>query len=148
MFISMQNINFITQFFLEVLQRNYMLVILSTLGLPGQNHNKWCSLHKKSTLSLTFFLRYCKDLTDLLFWVIWAGLAIPNKINGINLYDSLMFIYMPTSSLPSFLRYFKDITNLLIWILWEIEINNGSNYTEKWINQFTNNDTKVTKRKS
>ena len=41
------------------------------------------------TLSLTSFLKYCKDFGNL-FWVIWAGLAMPTKINGIDLMDSLM----------------------------------------------------------
>ena len=51
-------------------------------------------LHKKSTSSLTSFLKYYKDFANLLFWVIWTGLALPTKINGINLEDSLMHICM------------------------------------------------------
>ena len=40
---------------------------------------------------------------NLLFWVFWAGLAIPTKINGINLKDSLMFICMQkTNFIPTF----------------------------------------------
>ena len=30
---------------------------------------------KKSTSSITCFLRYCKEIANLLFWVIWASLA-------------------------------------------------------------------------
>ena len=40
MFISMQNTNFITQFFLQILQRYCILVILSTLHKPGHAHQK------------------------------------------------------------------------------------------------------------
>ena len=45
----------------------------------------------KNQLHHSFFLRYCKDFANLLFW---AGLTTPTKIKGINLQDSLMFIYM------------------------------------------------------
>ena len=31
---------------------------------------------KKSTASLTSFLRSCREIANLLFWVIWACLAI------------------------------------------------------------------------
>ena len=37
----------------------------------------------KSTSSLTFFLRYCKEIENLLFWVIWACLATPKMIVSI-----------------------------------------------------------------
>ena len=49
---------------------------------PIKNHstNLWetfmlICMQKKSTLSLTSFLRYCKEIANLLFWVIWACLA-------------------------------------------------------------------------
>ena len=40
---------------------------------------------KKSTSSLTFFLRYCKEIANLLFCVIWACLATqtPKMIKAI-----------------------------------------------------------------
>ena len=38
MFICMQKIKFITQFFLTILQRNSKLVILGNLGKPGHTH--------------------------------------------------------------------------------------------------------------
>ena len=37
----------------------------------------------------TSFMRYCKYFANLLFWVLLAGMAILNKINGM----SLMFIW-------------------------------------------------------
>ena len=85
----MQNINLITQFL-----RHCILVILSTLVVPSNTHQKWqyqftencdAQLHKKSPSSLNSFLRYSKDFANLLFWVIWAGLAMPTKINSIKL---------------------------------------------------------------
>ena len=86
MFLRMQNINSTTQFFLEILQRHFTLVTLSTLGMPDHTHqfieNCDVHLHKKSTSSPTSFLRYCKDFANLLFWIIWTGLAMPTKIKG------------------------------------------------------------------
>ena len=101
MSITMQTINFITQFFLEILRRHCILIILSTLGMSGHTHQKrqdqfidnWDAIYTKNNLHPSLSLRYCKDFANLLFWVIWAGLVIP-KINGINLWDSLMFIWM------------------------------------------------------
>ena len=89
---SRGNSDFITQFFLEILQRHCIL-ILNTLGMPSHTNQKYyqfidncdARLHEKSTSFLTSFFRYYKDFANFLFWVIWAGLAIPTKINGINL---------------------------------------------------------------
>ena len=102
-FISMENINFVTRFFLVILQKHCIIVILSTLGIPGHTHQKGqyqfiensdAHVYKKSTSSFTSFMRYCKEFSNLLLWVIWAGLAMPTKINSINLKNSLMFICM------------------------------------------------------
>ena len=41
MLIYMQKVNFITHFFLKILQRNSKLVILGNLGMPGHTHLKW-----------------------------------------------------------------------------------------------------------
>ena len=67
-----------------------------------------------------FFLRYCRDFANLLFWVIWAGLVILTKISGINFCRIVWCLYAckkSTLSLP-FLRYCKDITILLFWVIW------------------------------
>ena len=40
MLIGMQKINFITHFFLQILQRNSKLVILGNLAMPGHAHLK------------------------------------------------------------------------------------------------------------
>ena len=60
---------------------------------------------------LASFLRYYIDFANLLFWVIWACLAMPTKINQINLWESLMFICMQKKLHPALLllRYCKDI---------------------------------------
>ena len=46
--------------------------------------NSDARLYKNPTYS-SLFLRYSKDYANLLFWVIWAGLVMPTKIEGINL---------------------------------------------------------------
>ena len=46
----------------------------------------WClSACKKSTSSLTYLLRYCKDITNLLLWELWECLTILIKNHSINL---------------------------------------------------------------
>ena len=40
----------------------------------------YLSACKDSTSSLTSFLKYCKDITNLLFWELWECLTIPIKI--------------------------------------------------------------------
>ena len=125
LFISMQNINFITQFFLEILQRHCILVILSTLGMAGHTHKKWqyrfmenCDghLHKKSTSYLTSFLRYCRDFANLSFWVIWAGLAVTSKNDITSFQKTLMFVFMEkiTSIPPLFLEILQTYCKLVI----------------------------------
>ena len=74
-------INFITHFVLKILQRNSRLVIFGNLRMPGHIHFKWrnfwrLSAAKKSNSFFTFSLRYCKDIANLLFLLIWACLAL------------------------------------------------------------------------
>ena len=49
----------------------------------------WSLSLKKSTLSLTSFLRYCKDFVNLLFRVLWERLAILTNIDSINFQKGL-----------------------------------------------------------
>ena len=68
---------------------------------------------KKSSSYLPSFLWFCKDIANLLFWVLWACLAMASKNNGINLLKTLMFIFMqkikftPHLFLEILLRYCK-----------------------------------------
>ena len=69
MFTCMQKIKFIAAFLLEILQKSCTTVILGTLGISGNGHQKhWYQLAgnvdvyihvKKSNLSFASFLRYC-----------------------------------------------------------------------------------------
>ena len=75
---------------------------------------------KKSTLSFTSFLRYCREIANFLFWVIWACLATHIKNDSITLKKRLTIISREKST-PSFtfsLKYCKDIIKLLSWVLW------------------------------
>ena len=117
-----QNINFITQFFLETLQ--------STLSMSGvwpqpiKNDSiiyrkLWCSLHKKSISSLTSFMGYCRNFAILLFWVIWACLVTTSK-RILSAYKKLWClssckIYV---SLHLFLKYYKNIAKLCFGHAW------------------------------
>ena len=81
----------------------------------------WClSACKKSTSSLTSFLRYCKNIANLLFWKFWECLTIPIKNHSINFQETFMLICMQqiTHSLTFFLRYCKEISSLLFWVIW------------------------------
>ena len=97
MLICMQKINFMSNFFLEILQRNSKVVIMSRLGMSGDTHpeiskNLWClSASKKSTSFFPFSLRYCKDIANLLFLVLWASLVIHTQ-NSITLHKTFVFI--------------------------------------------------------
>ena len=56
--------------------RFYKLVILCNLLIVSTCWKVWClSTCKKSTSSLPSFVRYYKDITNLLFWILWDCLA-------------------------------------------------------------------------
>ena len=84
MFSCMQKINFISNFFFWNIVNTLNLLFLKLwkcLIIPSKImvsicRKLWCwSIFKKSTSSLTSFLRYCKEIANLLFWVIWACLV-------------------------------------------------------------------------
>ena len=82
------------------------------------------SAWKKSTSSLTSFLRYCNKIANLLFWVLWACL----KNDSINLQKTSMFICMP--KINFIFHFFPDmiLTNNVIY--------NDMIYTYKWLEYF------------
>ena len=53
-----------------------------------------------------FSLSYCEDIANLLFWVLWAHLAMHTQYDSINLQTSLY---------TSFFRYFI-LKNPAIWL--------------------------------
>ena len=106
----MQKINFITHFFLKVL-----LVILGNMSMSSHPYkmivsiwkNLWClSKGKKSVLSL----RYCKDITNLLFWLLWeAGYAQPKWYY--KSVENFFFLFIGKNQLhpPLFWSYCEDM---------------------------------------
>ena len=61
------------------------------------SRNLWCLSTWKSekpTSSLTSFLRYCKDMANLIFCEFWECLAISIKSYSINLSQAFMLVYM------------------------------------------------------
>ena len=126
MLICVEKINFITHFFLKILERNSKLVILSNLDMTRQPKvivSIWRnrpSADKKSTSSFTFSLRYCKDTVNLFFWVIWACLATHNQSDNINLWKTFVLICrQKINFIPhAFLEILQRYANFSFWILW------------------------------
>ena len=91
------------------------------LKLLKSTFRKLClSACKKISFISNFFLRYCKDIANLLLWELWECLTIPIKIIAL-IYRKTSCIYAlkgSTSLLTPFLRYCKEIENLLFWLLW------------------------------
>ena len=50
----------------------------------------------------TFSLRYCKDIANWLFWVLWACLATYTQSDTINLKKTFMFICRQKINSPCF----------------------------------------------
>ena len=63
-------------------------------SIKKDNTNLWKLWHlsacQKLPLFLTSFLRYCKDIENLLLWVIWECLIIPINHGNNNLEETLM----------------------------------------------------------
>ena len=75
----------------------------------------WClSICKKSTSSLTYFMKYCKQIANLLFYEFGEWLFFAIKNHWISLKEIFMLIWYKklSSSLTTFLRCFKEIANI------------------------------------
>ena len=87
MFICMQKINFITQFFFNILQRNSKLVILGNLGMPDHTHLKWNSNLKKPLMficrqKIKFILHiFLEILQGYCILVVLGTLGMPGYTN-------------------------------------------------------------------
>ena len=101
---------------------------------PIKHLNVWITIKHKSSCN-NFFLIYCINITNFLFWVFWTCLTTSIK-KDVNLWKlwHLSAYKKWTSFLTSFLRYCKDITNLLLWVIWEcliMPINNDGKTLQK-----------------
>ena len=93
----------------------FKLLILDTLCIPGYCHQKQQNqllenFMQKVKLSLTSFMKYYKDIANLLFWVFWACLDIHTKNKSIKVKETLVLSLCKKaiSSLSSFLRCYTS----------------------------------------
>ena len=106
-----EKINLIAQRFLKILEINSKVIILSNLG----NLKKPSTFKQKSSSSLTFSLRYYKDIVNLLFWVLWACLSTRTQSDPINLQKTFVFICRQKINFsPCFSEDIAKIYKLLI----------------------------------
>ena len=79
------------------------------------------SLDKRSSSSLTFSLRYYKDIVKLFFWVLWSCLTTQTQSDTINLPKTFAHLQAKKTTsplLPSpFLEILQRYANLC-WVLW------------------------------
>ena len=74
----------------------------------------------KSTSFFTFFLTYCKDIANLLFWLLWACHATFTQSDTIILSKTFIFIcWQKINSIPyAFMEILERYTNSFS-VLWE-----------------------------
>ena len=96
-------VKFVSYSFLEILQRFSKLVTFKYFGcdcpyspiLIISTCRKVCLTSCKNSIScLHSFLRYCKDISKFLFWVLRACLDLATKNNDICFKKTLMLIFM------------------------------------------------------
>ena len=127
MFICLQKNNFITHFFLKILQRNNKIVTLGNIGMSGRLHtpkmivsmwrNLWrLSIANKSASTFTFSLGCCKDIANLLFWVLWACLATHTQSDTTDMLKTFAFICRQKINFifHVFLEILKDMQTYLV----------------------------------
>ena len=122
MFICIQNVNFMSNFFSEILWRLCKLAILRTLGILDHLHQNH-SINLKQIFMLIYMQKincithyFLKMLQrNLLFWLIWhAWPHTPKMI--VSLWRNLQRLSSGKKSTSSFtlsLTYCKDFVNLL-----------------------------------
>ena len=88
---------------------------------------------KKFTSSFTFFLRYCKDIVNLLFWVLWECLAMHTQSDTNNFHD---YLHAKNQIHPS--CFFGDIAKICK-LLTLGTLGMLSNTNPKWYYQLVDN---------
>ena len=78
-----------------------------------------------------FFLIYCKNITNFLFWILGTCLATFTEKDNINLWKlwRLSACRKQSPFLTSFMKCCKYIANLLLWVIWKcliMPINNDN----------------------
>ena len=115
---DMQKINFITHFFLKILQRNSKLIILGNLGMADHTPktivsiwNIWHLFWHLLIIFLELFF-YCKDIVNLL-WVLWTCLAMHTQSDTINLLKTFVFICRCKKSTSSLMLFWRLVDSIL-----------------------------------
>ena len=111
------------------LETNSKLVILGNMGCLPHTHKMTLSLwrnlqrlsvSKKSASSFTFSftLTYCKDIVNLLFWVLWAFLVTHTQNDTVILQKTFIFICrQKVNFIPhTFMEILQRYANLF-WLL-------------------------------
>ena len=140
MLVCKQKINFITYFFLKILQRNSKFVILGNLGMPGHTKLKWkyqfeenfdFYLLAKVQLYLHIFLEvllsYCRIVALGTFGMLyyagpkWYFLSVKNFV----------FIYKEKINIipHAFLEILQRYANFLFWVIWAYLVTHTQNDT-------------------
>ena len=103
-------------FFLRYWQRNNKLFVLDNLGMPLTSKKnitfkkpETMISQQKLTSSFISFLRYCKDIVNLLLQVIWPCLAMYTQTDTINLQKTFGFIWRQKINFMLFRRCCKDM---------------------------------------
>ena len=95
---------------------------LGNLNMPGYDkqkryyelvENSFIFMQKKSNLSLPSFLKYYRDIANLLFWVLWGRLPKTKALNCWKLW--CLSAKKSTWSLNFFYRYYT-LKNPVIWL--------------------------------
>ena len=98
--------------------------------MPIKNDTINCDahLHKKSKSSLPSFFRFCKDITNFLFWVLRASIAMTSKNDTV----SFMFIFMQKIIfIPHlFLKYYKLVFLAALGVPGHSQISNSTTLWE------------------
>ena len=132
MLICVQRVNFITQFFLNILQRNSKLVILGNLGMSGHTpkmikaiwRNLWpLSVGKSSSSSFTFSLRYYKGIVNFFLGGGRGTLGMPGYSNPKRYYQRVenLRVHLQAKNQihpHTFLEILQRYANFLCWVLW------------------------------
>ena len=88
-------------------------------------------------LSLAFFLRYCTDIVNLLFWELWKCLNISIKIivSISSKFSCLSVCKKSTCLFTSFLSYCREIANFFLGgVIWACLEETFHNYLQGKIN--------------
>ena len=129
MLIYMQKINFITHFFLKIVQRNSKLVILGNLDKPGHTNQKWqCQfkenfnvyLQAKNKFHPSCFLSDIAKMLQICCFLCFGHILLQRHKKILSASKKLSCLSAgkkPASSPHVFLEILQRYSNFLFWVL-------------------------------